>query len=439
MDELAEVSVRPEPAFARRAMAVLWSRRRFLLRFTLLGIVVSIVVAFLVPATYESTTKLMPPDTESVGKMGMLMQLVGGSGAGGVAADLLGAKSSGDILVEILQSRMLRDQLINSFDLRKVYSAKLMMDARFTLAQRTKIVQEKKSGVISLTVTDRDPVRAMRLAQTYVDQLDRSINTLNTSSAHRERVFLEERLKGVKQDLDTASRDLSQFASRNTALDPQQQGRAMVDAAARLQGEMIATESELKGLEQVYTPQNIRVRSGRARIAELQRQLDNLGGTAGSLQHRASGYPSIRELPLLGYTYTDLYRRVKIQEAVYETLTKQYELAKVEEAKELPSVSVLDRANLPERKSWPPRRLFVMVGVFLFLAAGSVWVVGQDYWQQLDPQDSRRQLVAEALAGLSVARQDLVGEGVRFNTMLGRLRRRNVPRASNSEDGDSSA
>ena len=333
VDELAEVSVRPEPAFARRAMAVLWSRRRFLLRFTLLGIVVSIVVAFLVPATYESTTKLMPPDTESVGKMGMLMQLVGGSGAGGVAADLLGAKSSGDILVEILQSRMLRDQLINSFDLRKVYSAKLMMDARFTLAQRTKIVQEKKSGVISLTVTDRDPVRAMRLAQTYVDQLDRSINTLNTSSAHRERVFLEERLKGVKQDLDTASRDLSQFASRNTALDPQQQGRAMVDAAARLQGEMIATESELKGLEQVYTPQNIRVRSGRARIAELQRQLDNLGGTAGSLQHRASGYPSIRELPLLGYTYTDLYRRVKIQEAVYETLTKQYELAKVEEAK----------------------------------------------------------------------------------------------------------
>lgn len=100
---------------------------------------------------------------------------------------------------------------------------------------------------------------------------------------------------------------------------------------------------------------------------------------------------------------------------------------------------MLDRANLPERKSWPPRRLFVMVGVFLFLAAGSVWVVGQDYWQQLDPQDSRRQLVAEALAGLSVARQDLVGEGVRFNTMLGRLRRRNVPRASNSEDGDSSA
>ena len=148
-----------------------------------------------------------------------------------------------------------------------------------------------------------------------------------------------------------------------------------------------------------------------------------LGGSADNSAEPTFGYPSIRQLPLLGATYADLYRRTKIQEAVYETLTKQYELAKVEEAKELPSVRVLDPANWPERKSWPPRRIFVIVGTFLFLFAGTLWIVGSDYWRQLDPRDARRQLADEALAGLDAARRDLAGDSAEFKSIVGRFRR----------------
>ena len=175
-DELAAVSEQPERD--RRAVRVLWSQRRFIFRFTLLGLLLSVAVAFLIRPQYQSTVRLMPPDSSSDFRVGMFMQLVGG--AGGLAADLLGRKSSGDVLLEILRSRTLEEQLINQFDLRKVYGAKLMMDARVTLLSHTKIIVAQKSGVISITVTDRDRERAMRLAQAYVNQLDHFVAALNT-------------------------------------------------------------------------------------------------------------------------------------------------------------------------------------------------------------------------------------------------------------------
>src|SRR5271165_1795441 len=161
------------------------------------------------------------------------------------------------------------------------------------------------------------------------------------------------RLPAVKADLDKASKDFSQFASKSGAIDIKEQGRAMVEAAANLQGQLIAAEASLSGLQQIYTPNNVRVRAAQARVAELRSQLEKLGGKAGG-EAIAGGdpasnsdalYPSIRKLPILGVTYANLFRETKIQEAVFEALTQQYEMAKVQEAKETPSVKVLDPAQ----------------------------------------------------------------------------------------------
>ena len=133
-----------------------------------------------------------------------------------------------------------------------------------------------------------------------------------------------------------------------------------------LQGQLIAAESELQGLQQIYTTGNVRVRSLRARVNELQRQLDRISGTDASLASDGAdsppnSYPSIRKLPLLGVEWAELYRRTKIQETVYELLNQQYELTRIQEAKEIPTIRVIDPANLPEKKSWPPRLLIIMV------------------------------------------------------------------------------
>ena len=386
---------------------LLWKNRRFLAWAIFAGLCIGLAVAFLIPSRYESTVQLMPPDSQS-GGLAMLAALTakagGGSGLGAVAGDLLGVKSSGALFVGILKSRTVEDRLVDRFQLKKVYAVKHTEDARKTLSENTAASEDRKTGIVTITVTDHDPKRAAAIAQAHVEELNQLSAELSTSSAHRERIFLEGRLAAVKRDLDDASQKFSQFASKNVALDIKEQGRAMVDAAAAIQGEMIAAESELKGLEQIYTSGNVRVRSVQARISELQRQLQKLGGkTSSEADHAASSdslYPSIRELPILGVTWADLYRRTKIQETVFEILTQQYELAKVQEAKETPSVKVLDAAVVPEEKSFPPRLLITVLGGLVLFCAAAMVVFIRERWNETDASDPRKIFAREVFGSV---------------------------------------
>ena len=381
-------------------LRLLWNERRFLARATVAGMVVGLLLAAYLKNQYQASTQLMPPDNQSSSGIAMLaaMSARTGSGLGAVAGDLLGVKSSGALFMGILRSRTVADRLIERFNLKQVYRTALDEGARGKLSGNTSIAEDRKSGIITIAVTDGDSQRAAAIAQAYVEELNQLVAELSTSAAHRERVFLEGRLSAVKQDLDDASQKFSQFASKNGAIDIKDQGHAMVDAASRLQGELIAAASQLKGLEEIYTQDNVRVRSVKARISELQRQLDKLGGkgigdlTAGS---RDSGYPSIRQLPLLGVTYSDLYRRTRIEEAVYETLTQQYELAKVQEAKETPSVKVLDPARVPERKSYPPRLGILLLCMLFGLVGSMVWIFARTRWHEVPLDDPRKILAIE--------------------------------------------
>jgi capsule polysaccharide export protein KpsE/RkpR len=233
-----------------------------------------------------------------------------------------------------------------------------------------------------------------------VDELDRLVGEVNTSSAHRERVFLEQRLVVVHKELQAASKDFSEFSSKNTTLDIKEQGKAMMESAAVLQGQLIAAESELSGLQQIYTSDNVRVRSLEAQIAEFKRQLDKLGGkdyTGSPSLDSDSMYPSIRQLPIIGLQYAELYRHVKIEETVFEILTEQYELAKVQEAKETPSVKILDAPKPPEKKSWPPRLLLIFVGGIIGLALASCWIIGGELWSEIDPNEPHKQFISQVM------------------------------------------
>lgn len=379
---------------------LLWEYRTFLARATVWGLILSTIIAFVIPKRYQSTTRLMPPDAQSGSSMAMMAAMAGkGSlGLSSFAGDLLGMKSSGALFVDILAGQTVEDRLIDRFDLRKVYHDRYWQEARRDLTQYTAVSEDRKSGVITIAVTDRDPHRAAKMAQAYVDELDRLVAQVSTSSARRERKFIEQRLQTVKQDLDTASRQFSEYASQNTTIDVTAQAKATVEAAAKLEGEMIAAESELEGLEQIYTKRNVRVRSLQARVDELRLQLHKIGGdTSDAAPGTASApkeFPSIRQLPLLGVKWGDLYRETKIQETVYELLTQQYELAKIEEAKEIPVVKVLDPPDVPE-KPVPKRRMILLLGTSLSFTFAVVWVFGTTMWQRMDPQDSRKRLGQE--------------------------------------------
>lgn len=388
-------------------LRLLWDHRRRLSRVGLCAVFASALIAFLIPARYESTARLMPPDNQSSPNLLVAAASLSGSGGlGGIASDLLGLKSTSDIFVGILTSRTAQDKLIQQFDLKQVYGDRRMEDARRDLAEHTGISVDRKSQIITIVVTDRNPQRAAAISQAYVEELNRLVADLSTSSARRERIFLEGRLQGVSQDLEAAEKDFSQFASKNTAIDIKEQGKAMVEAAATLQGQLIASESEYEGLKQIYTDNNVRVRSVKARIDELKHQLEKLGGkdeSATDISDQPSDtlYPSIRKLPLLGVSYADLYRRTRIQEAVLETLTKEYELAKVQEAKEIPTVKILDVANVPDKKVYPPRLLIIFLGTALALAGAIIWLFGNTIWCEIDSRDPRKVFAQEVFSTLS--------------------------------------
>lgn len=381
-----------------------WEGRQFLYRCAGVALVAGLLIAFLIPKRYISTTRLMPPDQQSGSGMAMMAAFLsklggsgsssggGGAGLGGMVGDALGLKTSADLFVGVLESRTIQDGVITKFDLRKVYGTKNWEDARKVLANNTEISNDRKSGIIKIEVTDRSPQRAAGIAAEYVNELNWVMTQLNTSSAHRERVFLENRLQQVQQDLENAEKAFSAFASKNTTIDISAQGKAMVEAAANLQGEYIAAQTELQGLRQIYTDNNVRVRSMQARVNELQLQLQKMGGKSGTAADAdtpdtESLYPSIRRLPLLGVNYADLYRRTKVQEAIFESLTQEYEYARVEEAKEIPTVKVLDPANIPGKKSFPPRLLIAFLFALMGLAGGIVWLSARARWDAADPND----------------------------------------------------
>jgi uncharacterized protein involved in exopolysaccharide biosynthesis len=400
---------KPEPE-SIQYLRLFWSYRRFLSRALLMSLVFTVLVSLLLPRRYESTATIMPPDSLQGNLGASVLAAVAGKGEkaesslASMAGGLLGLKSSGALFTELLHSRTVQDRLIDRFQLQKVYWLRYRQDARTKLDRRTSISEDHKSGVIAITVTDSDPTRARDLAQAYVEELNSLLSRVSTSSARRERTFIEQRLVSVKRDLSEAEKQFSVFASQNTALDIKEQTKAMVESGALLQGQLIAAESDLQSLEQVYTGSNVRVRAAQARVAELKRQLQKLTGRdSATLDSTPTDeiYPSIRKLPLLGVEWADLYRRMKIQESVYELLNQQYEMARIQEAKEVPTVNIVDVPTLPEKKSFPPRLLVISFGTIILFAVALGWIVVWSKWEQLSGEDPRKRLGVEIWSGVA--------------------------------------
>jgi len=415
-------TVQSEPTEANErvlmSLRLMWGHRRMLYRVSLYGLLASALVAFLIPVRYESLARLMPPDNQSSSGMALAAAAMSGtsSGLGALAGDFLGLKSTSDVFVGILSSRTVQDTLIQRFDLKKLYRTRSMEATRRALAEHTGIAVDRKSQIITIAVTDTSPQRGAAIGQAYVEELNRLVAELSTSAARRERMFLEGRLQTVSKDLEDAEKDFSQFASKNAAIDVKEQAKAMVEAAATLQGQLIAAQSQYQGLREIYTDSNIRVKTVKTRIDELQRQLEKLGGknessTEVSSESGASLYPSIRKLPLLGVTYADLYRRTRVQEAVFETLTKEYEMTKVQEAKEIPTVKVLDAPNIPDRKSFPPRLLIMFAGTVCVFACAALWLVARNTWDETSVNDARKVFAREVLTDLKAQLPKFVQNG----------------------------
>ena len=383
---------------------LLWDERRFLLRLLLAALSGSIVVSLILPPTYESTAVLIPSEPPTVGAMAKLGGLgnIASLAAGG--GELLGMRTPEARFIAILRSRTVADRLIDRFGLMKVYGASLRESAWQMLANHTFIVGDRKTGLIALTVQDQDRYRAAQMVEGYIAELDRLSSELNIGAAHRERLFLEERVAVIKEQMDTSAQKLASFSSTHGVMAVDEQAKMMMESAARLQGQMTALEAQRQGLEQIYTPNNVRVRQIGAQIAVLKQQLRQLRGSPATPDSPPELLPSFAALPTLGVTYLNLWRENKILNTVYEVLTQQLELARVEEAKELPTVRVLDRANVAELRVRPRRKMIVVISCLLTLVLGVGWILVREKMRARDDQDPIKSLWIEICGYLGQSR-----------------------------------
>ncbi|MBB5338660.1 GumC family protein [Tunturiibacter gelidoferens] len=381
--------------------SLFWDNRRIFLRTAGATFAISILVAFSLPKQYESGARIMPPEQGGNGAA-MLAALVGKSSASslsGLAGSLIGVKNNSALFVALLHSGTVSGHLIDKFDLQRVYHRRYRDSTAKRLAHLTKITEDSKSGVITIVVTDGDRERARDLANAYLDELNRLVARVNTSAARREREFIEQRLNTVQTELERAQLELSDFSRKNTTIDLKEQTRATVDAGSKLEGQLIAGETELSSLRQIYGDQNVRVRAAEARNAILQHELQRANGR--SIQgveednlDSTHPYPALRELPRLGVQWANLYRTVRIHETVFDLLSEEYETARIDEAKSIPTVGIIDFPGLPERKSSPHRFLIVLSSTALSIAMTAIYLLVTRFWLELEECDPRRVLVA---------------------------------------------
>jgi len=389
---------------------LLWNHRRLLATVTFIALLLGLGIAFAIPKRYKSSTQIMPPDQHGSGAMMLAALTSHAGGLGGLAGGLFSDHSPTALFVDLLHSGTVSGHLMDRFHLQQVYHTRYRVDTARHLARLTTISDNKKSGVITIEVQDTDPVRARDLAQGYLDELNKLATQTSTSSAHQERIFIEGRLHSVEADLERAQLDLSEFSSRNSTIDLKEQTRAMVDAAARVQAEVLVEQSGLDSMRQIYGEGNVRVRAAEARIGTLQRELSKMSGSSAPLasdvatdtrdvmrSDKENLYPPLRQLPRLAVPYADLYRRVKVQETVYELLTQQYEMTRIEEAKDVPVVNVIDPPGVPEKKSFPPRLLLALLLTAFSFTGAAALILMLDRWARVSFNDPRKVLLQDML------------------------------------------
>ena|SRR5579872_466177 len=376
LDEKESERFRTESEVSLLDLAVmLLEHKRFVATFVLGTAVVATIVAFLLPIRYEAKVVLMPPAQSSsigtallgqmgnLGALGSLASLAGGS---------LGLKNPADMYVALLSSRTVEDAMIRRFDLMHEYREKRMSDTRKELEHRSTIVAGTKDGLIRLSIEDRDPKRAADLANGYVEEFRKLSASLAITEAARRRLFFEQQLQQAKENLTAAENAMSKTQQTTGVLQIDSQARALIESAAILRAQVVAKQVQIEGMRSFAADDNPNLILARQELAALQAQLDKV---AGSQQDPGTDINlSKGRVTGAGMEYLRSYRELKYQETVFELLAKEFEIAKLDEAREGSIIQVVDSAVPPDKRSWPPR-LWIIIGSSLFaLFAAIFWV-----------------------------------------------------------------
>ncbi len=347
-------------------------------KITAAAVVLSVLYSLTLKNVYTAKATLLPPQKESGGGASALL-----ASMGGLAGLAVGLGGTTDLYLGILRSRSVTDAVIKRLDLHTEFESK---NADSTRAALQKLVnfQSGKDGIITITANYKDPVKAALFANTFIDELQKKSTQLNLTKASTERSFLEKRLVVVKQDLKAAEEEMKSFQEKNKTIKADSQAAAAIEGVARLKAELVTKEVQLAALRNSMTDESAEVRTMLAGVTKLRSQLNLMSGSS----EGGGVIPSVGNAPAIGVEYVRRLRELKTQEALFEQLSKQFEMAKISEARDSSSLQVLDEAVPPLRKSKPSRAMIVILATVTAFFCSIFLVFIKEYLTKLSPEDS---------------------------------------------------
>jgi tyrosine-protein kinase Etk/Wzc len=339
------------------------------------------------PNYYAAVTKILPPQQNQSNAALALAQL---GPAAGVAGASLGIKNPNDLYVGMLKSRTVADRLIERFSLQKLYDRTTLVDTRRALEQSTAI-SYGRDGIITVQFEDRDPQRAADIANAYIEELYRLTQTLAVTEAGQRRLFLEKQLKVTRDALADAEVELKKTQEATGLIKLDDQGKALIEAVAKLRGQIAAKEVEAATMREFATARNPDYIRTQTELSGLRVELSRMEKSTQSGGKEGDIFVPAGKVPAAGLEYVRRFRDVKYYETVFELLARQFEIAKIDEARDTSIVQVLDRAVTPERKSRPHRSLIVVVTAFVGLLGALLWALVRDAYQRASARSEARE------------------------------------------------
>ena len=360
-------TVPPEDGIDLKSLfRILYRRARLIIGITIVSAFIAVPISFLLPVYYKAETRIYPPQEKGGSLAAQLLGQAGG--LIGLAGGVTNIKSQGELFVEMMKSRTILDRIVDRFDLMNLYKKRYRQDARKALLESVTAREDRKSGIIVLTVEERDPKRAADMANAFVEELKSLAGGLAISEAGQRRVFFEDQSRHTKESLSAAEEEIKGFQQRTGMFQVDAQAKAIIEGIARLRAGIAAKEVEAKVLRSFATAQNPDLQRVEEEIRALRIELEKVETSKGS---GVDPLMSSGRVPEMGTEYLRKLRQLKYYETLYELLAKQYELAKLEEARNAVVIQVIDRAVPPERKFRPKKAFFVT----MFTGAGFLLAV----------------------------------------------------------------
>jgi tyrosine-protein kinase Etk/Wzc len=356
-------------------LIVIVQYRRLILKIAAYTVVIGMIVSLLLPIRYTATTSILPPQQTSSTGSALMAQLGGLSSVASLAGGSLGLKNPNDLQVAMLKSRTVEDAMLDRFHLVELFRVKQRSDARTKLEKVVDIENGAKDGLIRIAVTDRDPRRAAEMANGYVEEFKRLSANLAVTEASQRRLFFEQQLVQAKDNLANAEEDLKKTGLKTGLIQLDSQTRATIELVAELRGEIAAKEVQINAMRTFATGENPELQMAEQQLAGLRSQEEKMGAASEGASNALIPKGSMQEA---GIEYIRKLRDVKYFETVFDLLARQYEIAKVDEARQGAVFQIVDRAIVPDKRSSPQRTLIVLGAAVFGLFLGVVWAFGRE-------------------------------------------------------------